>query len=122
MQAFSCEHMFGTVLSMTAQGSPISVLRRAIKGGSLGAVEMALIDVPQLDLQDALEVVLLMAKADDPRFDRWANRWAERVNAAEGDQLLTLLERLPDERAVEALRERAVHLRSVQPGTRVHLS
>ncbi|MBJ7473424.1 MAG: hypothetical protein JHD16_19100, partial [Solirubrobacteraceae bacterium] len=66
---------------MTAQGSPTSVLRRAIRGGSLGAVDLALIDVPQVDLEDALEILALMAEQGDPRFASWARRWVDRVSA-----------------------------------------
>lgn len=105
---------------MTAQGSPTSVLRRAIRGGSLGAVEMALIDVPQVDLQDALAILELMAEARDPRFASWARRWLDRVSAEEREQLQSLLDRLPgDANAAVTLRERAQSLRSVAPGARL---
>lgn len=106
---------------VTADGSPISVLRRAIRGGSLRGVEMALIDVPQLDLQDALEIIVLMAEAQDPRFDRWAARWAARATAAETEQVLALLERLPEPVAIETLRQRAFGLRQADPSARVRL-
>lgn len=104
---------------MTAQGSPISVLRRALKGGSLGAVDLALIDVPQVDLQDALEIVALMAEAGDPRFARWAERWAERAAREDHSRTLALLRRLPEEDTLEVLRERAEELRRAHPAARL---
>ena len=97
------------------------MLRRAIRGGSLGAVELALIDVPQVDLEDALDILALMAEARDPRFASWGRRWVDRVSAEERDQLRILLERLPvDQTAGDALRERARRLRSASPSARLH--
>lgn len=113
--------MFATLGRVTAQGSPTSVLRRAIRGGSLGAVELALIDVPQVDLEDALDILALMAEAHDPRFASWGRRWVERVSAEEREQLQSLLERLPtDQTVAEGLRSRAQALRSVAPSARLH--
>ncbi len=115
------EHMFAMVDPVTAQGSPTSVLRRAIRGGSLGAVEMALIDVPQVDLEDALDILALMAEAQDPRFASWGRRWVDRVSAEERDQLQALLAQLPTDQSVaDGLRERARRLRSAAPSARLH--
>lgn len=97
------------------------MLRRAIRGGNLGAVELALIDVPQVDLEDALDILALMAEAQDPRFASWGRRWVDRVSAEERDQLRALLERLPVDRgATEDLRARARALRSNSPSARLH--
>lgn len=97
------------------------MLRRAIRGGNLGAVEMALIDVPQVDLEDALDILALMADARDPRFASWGRRWVDRVSAEERDQLRALLDRLPDDRSVaDRLRARAVALRAAAPSARLH--
>ncbi len=97
------------------------MLRRAIRGGNLGAVEVALIDVPQIDLEDALDVLALMAEAQDPRFASWGQRWVDRVSAEEREQLHALLNRLPADRsAAEGLRARARALRSASPSARLH--
>ena len=113
--------MFGSVDGVTAQGSPTSVLRRAIRGGSLGAVELALIDVPQVDLEDALDILALMAEAKDPRFASWGRRWVDRVSAEEREQLRAMLDRMiADQAAADALRERARRLRSAAPSARLH--
>lgn len=108
------EHLFATVKRVTAQGSPLSVLRRAIRAGSLGAIDMALFEVPRIDLQDALEILVLMAKAGDPRFDAWAERWAERAAATDRQRLTTLIDELPDEDALRTLRDHAELLRQAQ--------
>lgn len=106
---------------MTAQGSPTTVLRRAIKSGSLRSVDMALIDVPQVDLEDALEILALMARDGDPRRERWARRWLERASAAGSEQLERQLEELPSPRALEELRELAVRVRASSGSARVAL-
>lgn len=111
--------MFAMVEGVTAQGSPISVLRRAIKGGSLGAVDMALYDKPAIDLSDALEIIALMAEARDPRFARWAEQWAARIAIEERDRLAALLRSLPNDDAMERLRLHADELRRLHPAVRI---
>lgn len=97
------------------------MLRRAIRGGSLPAVDIALVDVEHVDLEDALEILVLMAAAHDPRFNPWARRWLERVAHEERQQLERQLMALPgDPRALEALRERGRWLRQAHPVVRVH--
>ena len=49
--------------------------RRAIERKSLLNAELAAREMGQLNLEDALSLVLLYAGADDPRFDRAATRW-----------------------------------------------
>lgn len=107
---------------MTAQGSPLSVLRRAIRGGSLRGVEMALIEVPAVDLQDALEIVFLMDEAGDPRFHKWAQRWVERAASEDAARLQSWLDRVPDEAAKASLRARAVELRGYDESARIHVA
>jgi hypothetical protein len=61
-----------------------------------------------IDHDDALEILLLMARDRDPRFDRSAARWVGRLLAerplglADGRYALALVERLPE--SVEPLR------------------
>lgn len=104
---------------MTAQGSPITVLRRAVKARSMGGVDIALVDVPQLDLQDALEIVVLMHETGDPRYAKWAERWAERAAFEQRRQFVRLLEQLPDDRALAELRAQAEQLRKTMPAVRM---
>lgn len=68
---------------------------------------MALFEVPHLDLEDALGVLLLMAEADDPRFEPWSQRWIERAAATERERVRSLFARLPDPAAAEALQATA---------------
>ena len=41
--------------------------------------ELAAREMGQLDLQDALSLLLLYAATDDPRFDRASTRWIGRL-------------------------------------------
>ena len=81
-----CEHTF-----VTAQGSPLTRFRRAVERKSLLNAELAAREMGQLDLEDALSLVLLYAGADDPRFDRAATRWIARF-CVEGKPSLSELQ------------------------------
>jgi hypothetical protein len=63
---------------VTAQGSPLTRFRRAVERKSLLNAELAAREMGQVNLEDALSLVLLYAGADDPRFDRAATRWIAR--------------------------------------------
>ena len=71
-------------------------------------------DLPQLRLDDALDVLELMARQGDRRFDRAAARWIGRLlvenslGCADARDALALIERLPNCR--DALR-RLTHQR-----------
>jgi hypothetical protein len=63
--------------SMTAQGSPLTRMRRAIKGGS---VEVALLEAAELrhvGLDDALAICVFLR--GDRRYDAAARRWLLRL-------------------------------------------
>ena len=64
---------------VTAQGSPATRFRRAVERKSLLNAELAAREMGQLNLEEALSLVLLYAAADDPRFDRAATRWIARL-------------------------------------------
>ena len=55
--------------SVTAQGTPLTRFRRAVERKSLLNAELAAREMGQLNLEEALSLVLLYAAADDPRFD-----------------------------------------------------
>ena len=58
-------------------------------------------DVPHLQLADALEILILLARDDDPRFERAASRWVGRLlvecrlDLREARYAIVLVERLP---------------------------
>ena len=97
------------------------MLRRAIRSGNLRSVDMALIDVPHVDLEDALEILALMAAAADPRREAWAQRWLQRITAAGSERLERQLEQLPDPVVLEELRELALQARTGNVSVRVAL-
>jgi hypothetical protein len=63
---------------MTSQGSAYGRFRRALRAGNLNQVHAAALELPQVDLVDALAIVLLMSSDDDERYDRAATRWLAR--------------------------------------------
>lgn len=63
---------------MTSDGSAYSRFRRALRTGNLTVVQSAALELPTVDLADALAILLLMSTADDERFDRAATRWLAR--------------------------------------------
>jgi hypothetical protein len=53
------EHVF-----VTAQGSPLTRLRRALAGGDLLAARTAAGDLPHVDLEEAAVLLVLIARED----------------------------------------------------------
>ncbi|MGZ6643528.1 MAG: hypothetical protein ACXVFT_17105 [Solirubrobacteraceae bacterium] len=98
-----CEHAFVSI-----KGSPYARFRRSLQGGQLATVLTEARELPPLELDDALEVLVLMARAGHPSFDRAAARWVGRLIAeqplslADARYALALVERLPA--CAEALR------------------
>jgi HEAT repeat protein len=86
---------------VSIKGSPYARFRRALETGSLQVVLDAAAELPSLGLDDALEILILMAREDDPRFDRAAARWVGRLLAEhplglrDARYALALVERLP---------------------------
>jgi hypothetical protein len=66
---------------MGADAAPYARLRRALDAGVLPSAEMAARECRTLAPEDALHLCLLMAKCNDPRFERAAIRWAGRAMA-----------------------------------------
>ena len=96
---------------MSIKGSPYARFRRALETGQLPIVLAAAAELPQLRLDDALEVLVLMARERDPRFERAAVLWVgrllveNRLELREARYAIVLVERLPQGR--EALRRLA---------------
>jgi hypothetical protein len=92
----ACEHAFVSI-----KGSPHARFRRSLETGHLSVVLSAAAELQHLELDDALEVLVLMARARHPRFDRAATRWVGRLLAerplglADARFALVLVERLP---------------------------
>ncbi len=64
---------------MSIKGSPYARFVRALEVGKLPLVYAAAAELPQLNLDDGLRVLVLMAR-DDPRgFERAAVRWVARL-------------------------------------------
>jgi HEAT repeat protein len=86
---------------VSIKGSSYSRFRRALETGRLSVVLMAASELEHIGVDDALEILILMAREKDPRFDRAAARWVGRllaehpVGLAEGRYALALVERLP---------------------------
>jgi hypothetical protein len=83
------------------KGSPHARFRRSLETGRLSVVLLAAAELQHLELDDALEVLVLMARERHPRFDRAAARWVGRLLAerplglADARFALILVERLP---------------------------
>jgi hypothetical protein len=69
-----CEHTF----SMTAEAHAHVRFRRAIERRALWAAEDAARELPNLRLEEALQLVHLYAEKDSPKFEAAARRWLGR--------------------------------------------
>jgi hypothetical protein len=87
---------------VSIKGSPHARFRRSLETGRLPVVLTAAAELRYIDLDDALAILVLMARERDPRFDRAASRWVGRLLAERSLSLsdaryaLALVERLPD--------------------------
>ena len=88
---------------MTSDGSAYARFRRALDLGRLPLVYAAAAELPRVDLTDALEVCVLMARDAHPAFERAAVRWVARlclekhVGIHEARCALALFETLPSD-------------------------
>ena len=64
---------------MTAQGHPRALFKRAIERGNLVVADATARELGQLSLADALDLLALMGRFNDHRFDRAAVRWLQRL-------------------------------------------
>ena len=63
---------------MTAEAHAQVRFRRAIERGALWAAEDAARELPNLPLEDALQLVHLYAERGSPKYEKAAMRWLER--------------------------------------------
>jgi len=92
---------------VTSQGSAYSRFRRALLTKNVGLIDAAARELPQIGLEDALRVLVVLAEKRDARFERAAAKFAARVTTerrldlAESRYVLALAEALP--RAPDAI-------------------
>ena len=67
--------------SVTAEAHAQARFRRAIERRALWAAEDAARELPNLPLEDALQLVHLYAERGSPKYERAALRWLERYLA-----------------------------------------
>lgn len=63
---------------MTSEGSPYGRFRRALETGNELLVLAAARELPQVALDDALQICLVLRDGDRGRYDRAAVRWLGR--------------------------------------------
>jgi hypothetical protein len=96
---------------VSIKGSPYARFQRSLQTRNLSVVLTAAAELQPIQLDDALEILILLAAEKDPRFDRAAARWVGRLLAetpiglADGRYALVLVERLPQ--GAETLRRLA---------------
>ena len=105
---------------MTSEGSAHGRFTRAIQQGNLWAAEMAARELRGLALDDALDLVALLARSRPDRLERAAIRWHGRLEVesqmltiAEAQFALAALARLPDDPRAKAMLEKL--LRKASP-------
>jgi hypothetical protein len=64
---------------VTAQGSPLTRLRRALAGGDLLAARVAAGDLPHVGLDEAAALLVLIAEKDPEKLDAAAVRFLGRA-------------------------------------------
>ena len=64
---------------MTSQGSPYARFQRALRLGRLPMVRAAALELPRVDLHDALAICLLIQREEGERYERAVVRWLARL-------------------------------------------
>ena len=90
---------------MTSDGSPYARFRRALKTGNEQLVTAAALELPQIALDDALRICLVLRGGDPGRYERAAVRWLGRFALEARGVTIAELRIAAD--ALDALPERA---------------
>jgi hypothetical protein len=61
---------------VSIKGSPYARFQRSLQTRKLSVVLTAAAELQSIQLDDALEILILMGREKDPRFDRAAARWS----------------------------------------------
>lgn len=83
-------------------GSPHTRFRLALRTGNVHLIETAALELPQIGLQEALSILVVLARTGDRRYERAAAKWAARaaserkLTLAESRRVLALVEVLPE--------------------------
>jgi hypothetical protein len=92
-----CEHLFVSV-----KGGPYARFKRALETGNLTLIRSAAAELPQVSLEDALQVCLAVRRAEPETYERAVVRWLGRFCLERRDMTLTTVraaleafERLP---------------------------
>jgi hypothetical protein len=64
---------------MPTNGSPYARFQRSLETRKLPIVLAAAAELQAIQLDDALEILVLMAQGQDPRFEKAAARWIGRL-------------------------------------------
>lgn len=103
--------LYANICSVTSQGHPYAIFRRALDGRNAPAAWAAAAELPRISLEDAVALCLLMAERRPARFERAAARWIGRyleeephVGLEELRLTAELLVSLPGPHAVAAAR------------------
>ena len=87
---------------MSIKGSPYARFKRSLETRRLSVVLMAARELGHVRLDDALEILVLMAEERDPRFERAAARWVGRLltetppmSLKEARWVIAMIEQLP---------------------------
>ncbi len=87
---------------MTSPGSAHSRFKRALTTGNLQLIEAAAAELPSVSLEDALAILIVIARTGDARFERASARWVGRLltetptGLSDARFALALVERLPE--------------------------
>jgi hypothetical protein len=87
---------------VSIKGSPYAWFRRTLASGPLSAVLAAAAELQGVELDDALGILVWMARERHPSFERASVRWVGRLlaerplNLSEARLALALVERLPE--------------------------
>ncbi len=82
---------YANICSRRAQASSHIRFRRAVSAGSVALAKLCAREMRHLELNDALELVLLYASQRDGKFDRAACRWLGRLATERHDLSLAQL-------------------------------
>jgi hypothetical protein len=87
---------------VSIKGSAYAYFRRTLETQKLAIVLPAAAELPWINLDDSLEILVLMAQEADPRFERAAARWIGRLlletppmTLREARWVIAMVEQLP---------------------------
>lgn len=90
---------------MTSDGNPYARFKRALETGNAAMVSAAARELPQVALDDALRICLVLRGGDPVRYERAAVRWLGRFALEAREVTIDDLRLAAD--ALDALPERA---------------